>query len=214
MSTKKITGIKVVSVKYGDGGGYKTDLIHARISWRPVNMSAKKFLYTVSWTPENCEDKSKKLRAKVRVSWRVFGQSRRLNAVVSYTRDVVSDRRRLRPDLLTDLYRCFRCRFSIYFHWTRGASTRLWSRPRTMDRDTWVLLFLLRHSRCCNVGVVHIKVTIFGRSTNRRTCWTKRPLEITAENSACTTTAFDYPSSPFIGPYTGNSPNRKCATYI
>lgn len=71
LSTKKITGIKVVSVKYGDGG-YENDLIHARISWRPVSMSAKKFLYTVSWTPENCEDKSKKLRAKVRVSLCIF----------------------------------------------------------------------------------------------------------------------------------------------
>lgn len=67
LTTKRITGIKVVSVKYGDGG-YKNDLIHARISWRPITMSAKKFFYTVSWTPENCEDKSKKLRARVRVS--------------------------------------------------------------------------------------------------------------------------------------------------
>lgn len=53
-----------------------------------------------------------------------------------------------------------------------------------MGRDTWVLLFLLRHSRCCNVGVVLIKVTIFGRSTNRRTYRTKQRPEITVENSA------------------------------
>lgn len=76
-NVKKIAGIKVVNAGFVDGT--KTDLIHARISWRPVTVSGKKVLYTVSWTPESCEDETKAFRAKVPVSLRsnafVFGET-------------------------------------------------------------------------------------------------------------------------------------------
>lgn len=44
------------------------NLINVRISWRPVTMTLKKFHYTLSWSSKNCNDESKPLRARTRVS--------------------------------------------------------------------------------------------------------------------------------------------------
>lgn len=47
---------------------FETNSIMARISWRPVSMSTKKHLYTLLWDSDNCEDESKQLKARTRVS--------------------------------------------------------------------------------------------------------------------------------------------------
>jgi len=44
------------------------NLINARLSWRPVTMTLKKFHYTLSWSSKDCNDESKPLRARTRVS--------------------------------------------------------------------------------------------------------------------------------------------------
>lgn len=47
---------------------FETNSIVARISWRPISMSTKKYLYTLSWSSKGCEEESKQLRAQTRVS--------------------------------------------------------------------------------------------------------------------------------------------------
>jgi len=62
--TKPITGLKIVVISDPDS----RNLINARLSWRPVTMTLKKFHYTLSWSSKDCNDESKPLRARTRVS--------------------------------------------------------------------------------------------------------------------------------------------------
>lgn len=47
---------------------FGTNSIMARISWRPLSMSTKKYIYTLLWASDNCKDESKQLNARTEVS--------------------------------------------------------------------------------------------------------------------------------------------------
>lgn len=64
MKTKKITGFRVENVIRDVD---KSKII-ASISWRSVGALTNKCLYALSWSPKDCEDKSKQLGVKIRVS--------------------------------------------------------------------------------------------------------------------------------------------------
>jgi len=64
LNFKQITGLKIVVI----GDPDSRNLINARLSWRPVTMTLKKFHYTLSWSSKDCDDDSKPLRARTRVS--------------------------------------------------------------------------------------------------------------------------------------------------
>ncbi|XP_001952856.2 anosmin-1 [Acyrthosiphon pisum] len=65
LNTKEITGIKIVVI----GDPDSRNLINARLSWRPVTMTLKKFHYTLSWSSKDCNDESKPLRARTEVPY-------------------------------------------------------------------------------------------------------------------------------------------------
>jgi len=65
LNPKQITGLKIVVI----GDPDRSNLINARLSWRPVSMSLKKYIhYNLSWSSEDCKDESKPLRVRTPVS--------------------------------------------------------------------------------------------------------------------------------------------------
>lgn len=51
------------------GNSGMSNLISAKLSWRPVTMQLlKKFHYSLSWSSDDCDEDSKPLRARTPVS--------------------------------------------------------------------------------------------------------------------------------------------------
>ncbi|VVC41210.1 Fibronectin type III,WAP-type 'four-disulfide core' domain,Immunoglobulin-like fold [Cinara cedri] len=70
LNSKKIKELKLVNIKNIDN--LNSDLVNVRISWSPVVrplLLSKKIVYTLSWSPKDCDDKSKALRAKTKMAY-------------------------------------------------------------------------------------------------------------------------------------------------